>query len=98
MALLRTLQQQMPGYSVIAVKRAHISRFENNADNVQDYIDKRFCRIKSESFKLNDKILILASKNYSEQNYRVYGTLPYPNIIFTFLPSPDSKILYNVES
>lgn len=29
-----TLQQQMPGYSVIAVKRAHISRFENNAANV----------------------------------------------------------------
>ena len=28
------LQQQMPGYSVIAVKRAHISRFENNAANV----------------------------------------------------------------
>lgn len=29
------LQQQMPGYSVIAVKRAHISRLENNAGNVQ---------------------------------------------------------------
>lgn len=28
------LQQQMPGYSDIAVKRAHISRFENNAANV----------------------------------------------------------------
>ena len=28
------LQQQMPDYSVIAVKRAHISRFENNAANV----------------------------------------------------------------
>ena len=43
------LKPQMPGYSVIAVKRARISRFENNATNVQWLINKRFCRIKSES-------------------------------------------------
>ena len=43
------LQQQMPGYSVIAVKRAHISRPDSNAGNVQWLINKRFCRIKSES-------------------------------------------------
>ena len=47
------LQQQMPGYSVIAVKRAHISRFENNAANVQWLINKRFCCIKSESITSN---------------------------------------------
>ena len=29
------LQQQMPGYSVIAVKGAHISRLDSNAANVQ---------------------------------------------------------------
>lgn len=29
------LQNQMLGYSVIAVKRAYISRLENNAGNIQ---------------------------------------------------------------
>ena len=43
------LQRGIPNYSIIAVKRAHISRLDSNAGNVQWLINKRFCRIKSES-------------------------------------------------